>query len=89
MKYIKKPVAVEAFKLGFDDFPDWFIDGTNKHKIHLSAEPTEADIETLEGWHHASYGDYIIKGVKGEIYPCKPDIFAMTYDKAEEEGEGF
>jgi hypothetical protein len=43
----------------------------------------ELDIETLEGTHHASVGDWIIKGVKGEMYPCKPDIFEMTYEPAE------
>ena len=37
-------------------------------------------IQTLEGEHHASVGDFIIQGVKGEIYPCKPDIFKMTYE---------
>lgn len=41
----------------------------------------ELIIETLEGNHRASFGDYIIKGVKGEIYPCKPDIFEMTYEE--------
>lgn len=38
------------------------------------------NINTLEGVHHASFGDYIIKGVKGEFYPCKPDIFKNTYE---------
>lgn len=37
-------------------------------------------IKTLEGWHHVTHGDWIITGVKGERYPCKPDIFAQTYD---------
>lgn len=40
-------------------------------------------IKTLEGQHKASLGDYIIKGVKGEIYPCKPDIFEMTYEEVQ------
>ena len=39
-------------------------------------------IHTLEGDHLAQYGDWIIKGVKGEFYPCKPDIFAATYEEA-------
>ena len=43
-----------------------------------------ANIETLEGAHRANMGDYIIKGVKGELYPCKPDIFARTYEEAKE-----
>lgn len=43
--------------------------------------PCELFIKTLEGIHHASVGDYIIQGVNGEIYPCKPDIFEKTYDE--------
>ena len=42
-------------------------------------------VPTLEGDHIASPGDWIIRGVKGELYPCKPDIFAMTYDPVNEE----
>lgn len=45
----------------------------------------ELDIETLEGTMHASVGDYIITGVRGEQYPCKPDIFEKTYEPAEAE----
>ncbi len=45
----------------------------------------EIDIETLEGTMHADVGDYIITGVKGEKYPCKPDIFEATYEKVAEE----
>lgn len=43
----------------------------------------EMEIETLEGTMKADKGDWIIKGVKGELYPCKPDVFAMTYEKVE------
>ena len=43
----------------------------------------ELYIKTLEGIHHVSIGDYIIKGVKGELYPCKPDIFEQTYEVVE------
>ena len=43
----------------------------------------EMEIDTLEGTHHASVGDWIITGVKGEKYPCKPDIFEMTYELVE------
>lgn len=54
-----------------------------KLPIPITAYQTdkEFDIETLEGVHHASVGDYIITGVKGEQYPCKPDIFEKTYIK--------
>jgi hypothetical protein len=86
--YIKKPVVIEAFKLGVDYIPDWFMDAVTANEVILHGTSsgfnhvadTNADIHTLEGWHHANYGDYIIRGVKGEIYPCKPDIFDMTYD---------
>ena len=54
-----------------------------KLPIPITAYQTdrEFDIETLEGTHHASIGDWIITGVKGEQYPCKPDIFEKTYIK--------
>ena len=84
MIYRKKPVVVEAFKFGIDYIPDWFMDKvtTNEIILHDSsiADICNVDINTLEGVMHASYGDYIIKGVNGEIYPCKPDIFEKTYE---------
>ncbi len=57
-----------------------------KKPIVIEAYQTEVefDIETLEGTHHASVGDWIITGVKGERYPCKPDIFQATYEKVED-----
>ena len=87
-KFRKKPVVIEAFKLGVDNMPDWFMDAVTANEVilhgsssgHNHVSDTNADIHTLEGWHHGNFGDYIIRGVKGEIYPCKPDIFEMTYD---------
>ena len=84
IKATKKPVTIECVK--------W--DGKNIEEIKAFAgsaftavesqmgqtETEELYIKTLEGNHHASVGDYIIKGVKGEFYPCKPDIFENTYD---------
>ena len=57
-----------------------------KKPVMIEAYQTdvEMDIETLEGTMRASVGDYIITGVQGEQYPCKPDIFEQTYDKVEE-----
>lgn len=91
-KYRKKPVVIEAFKLGVDCIPDWFMDAVTANEVILHGTSsgfnhvadTNADIHTLEGWHHANYGDYIIRGVKGELYPCKADIFDMTYEAATE-----
>ena len=87
MKATKKPVTIECFKYDGDlknsdgkfYAPEWaqkaYEDGTIFFKDH-----GEMYIKTLEGDHHASVGDYIIKGVNGELYPCKPDIFEKTYD---------
>lgn len=94
-KYRKKPVVIEAFKLGIDGWPEWFSDAVTSNKVITHAlipemnDPFEsnlshAEIETLEGVHRADLGDFIIKGVKGEFYPCKPDIFAMTYEAVED-----
>ena len=57
-----------------------------KRPVVIEAYQTEVpmDIQTLEGTMHADPGDYIITGVKGERYPCKPDIFEQTYEKVED-----
>jgi hypothetical protein len=87
-KYIKKPVVIEAeqyfngkeidglISYGHPRFPSAFNTG-------FGLFPTEGDevfIETLEGFHLVSEGDWVITGVHGEKYPCKPDIFEETYD---------
>jgi hypothetical protein len=75
----KKPVVIEArqFAEVRDGSPicEW-CGGTNE------VSPSVIQIQTLEGEMLASLGDWIIKGVKGEFYPCKPDIFAATYEVA-------
>jgi hypothetical protein len=91
-KYRKKPVVVEAFEL-CEDFmkiganckgiPDWGISAYDDGIIYFD-DKDECYIKTLEGDHHASIGDFIIRGVHGELYPCKPDIFAKTYELVEE-----
>lgn len=85
-KFKKKPVEVEAFRLGYDIEPEWFIG--NSRVCNFMEEKcinghVSCDLETLEGTMRANKGDYIIQGVKGEIYPCKADIFEMTYEKVE------
>lgn len=82
MKYRKKPVIIEAFRFQIDnEMPDWFNDKRITNEI-VTFDDGSCDIWTLEGVMHANKGDYIILGVKGEVYPCKPDIFEQTYDKA-------
>ena len=83
MRYKKKPVEVEAIK----------FDGTNHREILKFIYPDMSEtglagaeemklpivIETLEGDMNVSVGDYVIRGIQGELYPCKPDIFEQTY----------
>lgn len=82
-KYRKKPVVIEAMEFNFKNKDQVF------HWITCTCEPIFVDespaikIRTLEGDMIANLGDYIIKGVKGEFYPCKPDIFEATYEKVE------
>ena len=85
-KFVKKPVVIEAVE----------YNGANKKEIEAFVgkkldtvytelkEPLELKIPTLEGDMKASKGDYIIKGIKGEFYPCKPDIFKSTYNVVED-----
>jgi len=84
-KYRKKPVVIEAVQWnpGPKDVRFTFPDGTEfrvRRPSHPAAYSRELEIPTLEGVMKASPGDWIIKGVQGEYYPCKPDIFEATYD---------
>ena len=80
MKYRKKPVVIEAWQwlphLEEHPAPAWLAES------HHWFDNKNLMIGTLEGTMRADPGDWIIKGVKGEIYPCKPDIFAATYEPA-------
>ncbi len=90
-KYRKKPIVIEAFQYGIDSKPDWFMDKVLSNDIILRNEKartihswpklTYCEIKTLEGIMRGNYKDYIIKGIRGEIYPCKADIFEATYEK--------
>lgn len=90
-KFRKKPVIIEAFQFTGPfcgtGIPQWYTDAFTKNKIihrGLNRKTDYAEIQTLEGIMRADKGDWIIRGVKGEIYPCKPDIFEATYEAAEE-----
>jgi hypothetical protein len=89
-KFRKKPVVIEAEQFT-DEMKDRVFNWVNHSggrrsypNTDLEGRPT-LSIETLEGVMTASLGDWIIKGVKGEFYPCKPDIFEATYESAEAE----
>lgn len=95
-KYRKKPVVIEAFQITVEtrnsnwDWPDWMHRAWQKENNETGALYPWMDIQdgdlaivTLEGLQRVSMNDYIIRGVMGEIYPCKPDIFEMTYEAVE------
>jgi len=87
MKYRKKPVVIDAYKYEGDglDALSWSAEVSPDPKTPLIVKPgIGLFIETLEGEMHVSEGDFIIKGIQGEFYPCKPDIFEQTYEKVEE-----
>lgn len=87
MKFIKKPVVIEAKKYEESNLLDlmaWINAGQREYGKADSywSDDKGFVIPTLEGEHVASLGDWIIEGVAGEFYPCKPDIFEATYEPA-------
>lgn len=78
MKYRKKPVVIEAMQ-----FIEHSLDGWPLGVYKDSEMESGFGIDTLEGSYVVTPGDWIITGVKGERYPCKPDIFALTYERVE------
>lgn len=85
-RYKKKPVEIEAFKWSavkeIGVTPVWYSEACLNGTV-VENEDGSVTIKTLEGDHLANIGDFIIQGVKGELYPCKPDIFAMTYEASD------
>ena len=99
MKFRKKPVVIEAFQMTLErrtdnsEWPMWLHKAWNENEDAPGAlqivnrgdpMPNLLEIVTLEGKHLVSWNDWIIQGVKGELYPCKPDIFEATYERVEE-----
>ena len=88
MKYRKKPVVIEAIQFTDDNTETLIrLQEFMNRDIEVSYKNPKNPvlrIETLEGVMEASIGDYIIKGINGEFYPCKPDIFKATYEKVKE-----
>ena len=94
MKFRKKPVIVDAAQWyglnhPFPGVQDFRHDGPTRFCTHCGEvlRKMHGWIPTLEGGHIVCFGDWIITGVKGEQYPCKPDIFEMTYEKVEDADE--
>ncbi len=90
MKFRKKPVVIEAMKIppsndtdmvAWGRFAAW-LSGHSRDWV-VTGHDDGIDLPTLEGLMHGKPGDWVIVGVAGEVYPCKPDIFAATYEPAE------
>ena len=96
-KFRKRPVVVEAFQMTEErrwnniDWPEWLHRAWNGHPAEprclycMPENNKELFISTLEGDYRVSWNDWIIQGVQGELYPCKPDIFEQTYEVADNE----
>ena len=98
-KYRKRPVVIEAFQMTYEqrltnyEWPNWLHKAWQKdHEEEGSLScvdypnsngTDQLQIRTLEGIHLVNWDDYIIRGIKGELYSCKPDIFAASYDLCE------
>jgi hypothetical protein len=99
IKFRKKPVVIEAFQMTESrrrnnfDWPQWLHMAWQKNAEENGALFPQIRgtgdgllcIKTLEGIHLVNFDDWIIQGIKGELYPCKPDIFSATYEPATEE----
>ena len=87
-KFRKKPVEIEAIKWtghNLKECVEFLGDSYGGHMAERRIDGfSQITVKTLEGKHIASKDDWIIKGVKGEFYPCKPDILNLTYDAIEE-----
>lgn len=88
-RFRKKPVVIEAVQHFSDmgtytaSIPVWLIEACGSGAVF--ARGGDTFIDTLEGEMRVSDGDWIIRGIKGELYPCKPDVFDATYEPAEDE----
>lgn len=91
MKYIGKPIFVDAFQLGIDKIPEWFVDCLKSDSLNISLNvfgprKIQVDIDDPDSMvtMMAEYGDYIVRGASGNIYPCNRDNFEQSFDKVEE-----
>lgn len=90
MKYRKKPVVIEAMQIHSDNVSSvmlWMGGRGITSGGYDDNDMPFIQIATLEGTMLAQIGDFVIKGIKGEFYPCKPDIFKASYEAVSEEAE--
>lgn len=96
MKYVKKPIEIEAFRFDGDMkdkdgewyVPDWAVKAYENGTLFYK-DAGELYVKTLEGDLHVSVGDYVLRGVEGELYPCRADIFQKTYSRVQEPVFGY
>lgn len=84
MRYRKKALVIEAVQWTgqkLEDLPEWA-----RRSVRGTYKDNALHVGTLEGVMEAGHGDWLIRGIKGEVYPCKPDIFAESYEAVEAEG---
>ena len=79
--FVKRPVIVEAFQFGYEEEPNWFKPKNIVIEYDEGKPRLKGLISTLEGDMWFWEGDYVIKGIKGECYPCRRDIFEETYNE--------
>lgn len=89
-RYVKKPVEIDAHQFDYADpktgAPDWIMDAMRADRIMFDVDGDAWYVQTLESGglaprHLISDGDFVIRGIAGELYACKPDIFAASYDE--------
>lgn len=87
MRFRKKPVVIDAWQISYDSStaPNWVMEAADQGRFRKTPSNDGICVATLEGEMFGLLGDWLIKGVKGEIYPCKADIFELTYEKVTEE----
>lgn len=84
LKFRKNPVVIEAVQITDATFDDPHPNPAHLPGVVYNPKLRRVSIKTLEGTTRGDIGDWIIRGIKGEIYPCKPDVFAATYEQVKE-----
>ncbi|MET3658375.1 hypothetical protein [Sporosarcina psychrophila] len=92
LNFEKKPVVIEAIQLNKQTIKEvlvfvYGVESVTTYAIYMVRSERSILIQTLEGDMRGVFGDYIIKGIKGEFYPCKPDIFEATYEIVENDND--
>lgn len=83
-RFMKKPIVIDAFRYCFDHEPEWCLKSPSVNHCQ-SVNDMWLEIRTLEGTMRTNPGDYVIKGIHGEVYPCKADIFLASYVEVQTE----